>query len=660
MDQFTVSEPVPLRPDPDPKSQPTATLVPGNRITTSVKLGDWSKVEATDAEGNAKTGWLPSRFLQVVVGQTVKLHPEPLSGQFVLVTGTIEPLLELENWRKVRVTAGAQKSEGWIDVNETNSAVPGAATVTAIATADALALDVNDVFRDSMLRAQEITKIDAAALAALIDAEAAKITSGSDKGRWDPKSFNSASDAAGLTQFIRGTWLDLARNSTTLLNQVAKSKGLVTALDGIVDSREAELLALRFDPELSIVSAAEYGLANLRTLVGAGLISDDVGDDDKARYMYLAHHEGASGARAFLKRENSADLGKFAAQVGAQRAGTLTEAAGGDVALAYRRWLDEYMDEHIQPAKFRKRGASPIAIVSEAKALAKFDGAALPIALLGGQAKLVKEMQQALSRLGYLDPPADGKWGPASNWSLTEFCTTNGLSLAAGFTRDIAKALINPAKTLPDVTSRGDWFDKVIAYMNRKGYWICRHPLGTNIVYLEGLDPDGKVNDDRPNVFNDLRVVFTVDASGQPGIKSWEATTEPGTFWTMNPMSEGGAARIAFDQYKSWVVSTHMPGTTSAHEALVQVADITVHRDLNKDFKRTNDKTDTGLFGVNQHWGFDASKDDIANTSAGCLVGRTRAGHREFMAMLKADPRFLANAAYRFMTAVLPADEVMA
>ena len=196
--------------------------------------------------------------------------------------------------------------------------------------------------------------------------------------------------------------------------------------------------------------------------------------------------------------------------------------------------------------------------------------------------------------------------------------------------------------------------------MNREGYWICRHPLGTNVVYIEGLDSDGRVNDDRPNVFNDLRVVFAVDESGLPVLESWEATTEPGTFWTMNPMNPGGAARIAFGQYKSWVVGTHMKGKASAHEALVQVTEVTVHRDLNKDFKRTNDRTDNGLFGINQHWGYDAPKDDLGSTSAGCLVGRTKSGHREFMAQLKADPRFVASPAYRFMAAILPGDKVMA
>jgi hypothetical protein len=647
-------------PDPDPSSAPVAALNPGDQITDPMSLGDWSKVNAIDAAGEPKTGWLPSRFLKEIVGQTVKLHPEPISPEFEVVTGTLETVVEVANWQKVRVTVGGEVLVGWIDTNATASEDQQDTDAPVIVAGDQLSLGVNEVFRNELLKAEEITRIDAAALAALIDAEAAKVKSGPTKDQWDPKSFNPDSEAAGLTQFLGSTWLGHARNSTTLLNKVAKEKGLVTALDGVVGTREAELLKLRFDPELSIVSAAEFGVNNLQALDNAGLLPDGIGDDEKARFMYLAHHEGAAGARAFLKNQNSGDLGKFAKQVGAERAAALTAAAGGDVARAYRGWLNEYMDEHIRPAKFRKPGAGPAVIVQDTKALETFDGASIPIGQLGGHPKLVGEAQQVLARLGYLDPPADGKWGPVSNWSLNEFCEKNGLSLSEGFTRDISKALLNPAKVLPDVKARGDWFDKVIAYMNREGYWICRHPSATNIVYLEGVDEDGTVNDDLPNVFNDLRVVFTIDESGRPEIQGWHGTTEPGTFWTMNPMNPGGAARIAFGQYKSWVVGTHMAGKKSAHEALVQVNEVTVHRDLNKDFKRTNDKTDTGLFGVNQHWGYDAQKDDLGSTSAGCLVGRTKAGHREFMAKLKADPRFAASPAYRFMAAILPGDKVMA
>jgi Bacterial SH3 domain len=83
MGQFTVSESVPLRRDPDPNSPPVATLSPGDRISNIVKLGDWAKINATDSAGNPQTGWILSQFLKEIVGQTVQLHPEPLSEHFI-------------------------------------------------------------------------------------------------------------------------------------------------------------------------------------------------------------------------------------------------------------------------------------------------------------------------------------------------------------------------------------------------------------------------------------------------------------------------------------------------------------------------------------------------------------------------------------------------
>jgi hypothetical protein len=118
-------------------------------------------------------------------------------------------------------------------------------------------------------------------------------------------------------------------------------------------------------------------------------------------------------------------------------------------------------------------------------------------------------------------------------------------------------------------------------------------------------------------------------------------------------MNPAGAARIKFGQYKAWSLGTH-----HTHEALVQVAPITVCRDGNKDYQRERDREDTGLFGVNQHWGYDLPRNDLGPSSAGCLVGRTTAGHREFMTLVKSDARFRANPAYRFLTTVMPASQV--
>jgi hypothetical protein len=161
-------------------------------------------------------------------------------------------------------------------------------------------------------------------------------------------------------------------------------------------------------------------------------------------------------------------------------------------------------------------------------------------------------------------------------------------------------------------------------------------------------------------VFEDLRVVFSIGPDGKPLIQPWVATTEPGRPYTMNPMNPKGAARIALGQYKSWVVGTHVGASgNDPHEALIQCAPIDVYRDSKKDFKREG-RIYTGIFGVNQHWGYDRPKDDVGTASAGCLVGEKRDGHRAFMAVIKSDPRFRANNGYKFMAVVIPGHEALA
>lgn len=103
--------------------------------------------------------------------------------------------------------------------------------------------------------------------------------------------------------------------------------------------------------------------------------------------------------------------------------------------------------------------------------------------------------------------------------------------------------------------------------------------------------------------------------------------------------------------YKSWSVGYH-----GNHQALVQVAPIQVCRDFNKDFTRVGDSVDVGLFGVNQHWGGDASV--IGKWSAGCLVGQSIKGHQEFMKLVKQDARYEADKNYVFWTTVIAGDDL--
>lgn len=193
--------------------------------------------------------------------------------------------------------------------------------------------------------------------------------------------------------------------------------------------------------------------------------------------------------------------------------------------------------------------------------------------------------------------------------------------------------------------------------MLTKNYKIATGQRQYNIVYIEGMDIDGRLNLDLPNCFNDRRLVIQILDDMPAIIGNWEGTTEPGQLYTDRPMNIGGAARIAFGQYRAWSVGMH--GSSSLHEALVQVAPVLVRRDLNKDGLRTGDRIACGLFGLNQYCGYDLPSNNVANASAGCLVGRTRAGHQEFMQLVKRDLRYERDHSCIFTTTTVIAGDAL-
>jgi peptidoglycan hydrolase-like protein with peptidoglycan-binding domain len=280
---------------------------------------------------------------------------------------------------------------------------------------------------------------------------------------------------------------------------------------------------------------------------------------------------------------------------------------------------------------------------------------------LSQDSQLTAEIQQRLAELGCLDPPPDGNFGPVSKLSLIQFAKTVGLELGESISADLAQALLDSkADTLLPVELGTDLASRIIKYMQLRNYWFARLPDYHTIVYLEGSNENGSLNDAAPNKFNDRRIVVTIENKRPKILGNWEATSEPGRHYTMNPVNVGGTARIALSQFKAWIVGTHhgLSGHDS-HEALVQRADITVYRDLNKDFKRIGDQTDIGSsFGINQHSGHNQAVENIGRASAGCLVGRTDQGHKEFMKIIKTDLRYEANNGYKFMTTVIGGDDL--
>ena len=182
--------------------------------------------------------------------------------------------------------------------------------------------------------------------------------------------------------------------------------------------------------------------------------------------------------------------------------------------------------------------------------------------------------------------------------------------------------------------------NKIAAFCATYGTPLCNIPGTTNIVYIEGMNQDGSLNQDLPDRWNDLRLLVS---KGQNGWIIWHnaiATTEPGAWYTMNPISKKGCARIAFGYHEpAWAEGLHK----GKQPALVQRGRVKIHRDLNRNMKR--DRSELAEWagpdaGINQHSTSASFKGkSIGKHSAGCLVEWNLLSHFIFLKFLRVDVR---------------------
>lgn len=272
---------------------------------------------------------------------------------------------------------------------------------------DALKLgQKNNRYRAAILDASKRLGLIPQAICALIDCEAGKVPEKvpkldpqgkplkDKKGKvviaviselWNANAGNPQSGAAGLTQFLASTWLNHIMLPGYYIHDKCVAKGWVRQeaspkggkhwvfilTDGKTttspyskrngDANVQACLAMRMDPVWSINAAADYGAANLKVLEKAGFKLSTLNDMDKAKLMYLMHHEGEGAGPAFIRNTLGSLKGgteglkkKFATQLGTNGVDKANEQilqAAGDVEKAYRRWLGKFIDGNFTKAE---------------------------------------------------------------------------------------------------------------------------------------------------------------------------------------------------------------------------------------------------------------------------------------------------------------------
>jgi hypothetical protein len=153
----------------------------------------------------------------------------------------------------------------------------------------------------------------------------------------------------------------------------------------------------------------------------------------------------------------------------------------------------------------------------------------------------------------------------------------------------------------------------IMRLLKLKGYKILDRPYELNIV---GIRKDNSV----PNKFDDTLYVFWKTDSGAWEGKYYTITTDPGTYWLKNPMSNLGAAILKEGQYENaYKLGLHR----GEYKALVQQKPVVVFRDYDRnavlDFN--NGREEKGLFGINIHRSSSTgTSQNVDKWSAGCQV----------------------------------------
>jgi hypothetical protein len=181
----------------------------------------------------------------------------------------------------------------------------------------------------------------------------------------------------------------------------------------------------------------------------------------------------------------------------------------------------------------------------------------------------------------------------------------------------------------------------IIRYMGYWGYVVFKRPYELNIIGI-------RANSTQSDSFDDTILCFWYDDKGNLVYRTYQVSTDPGTFWLNNPMQPRGTAILKGGQYLyAWqLISSNRFGFPT--QELMQVKEVTILRDYDRngilDF--FNGLEDVGLFGINIHTGTTPNQksSQVGQWSAGCQVFAVWAEWIEFLALVNKHISLYGNA----------------
>jgi hypothetical protein len=163
--------------------------------------------------------------------------------------------------------------------------------------------------------------------------------------------------------------------------------------------------------------------------------------------------------------------------------------------------------------------------------------------------------------------------------------------------------------------------NNLLATMRKMDYVIYDEPYRLNIVGVRN-------EESKPNKFDDVIYVFYKNENDKWEFKEYPATTDSGTYWLLNPMSNLGTAMLKEGQY----VDGYKQGLHKGeYKALVQASPVTTYRDYDRNAVfDIGTKETTGMYGINIHRA-GADSQDVNKWSAGCQVFQKSEDFDDFM-----------------------------